>query len=161
MLEPLNPAPIETPVVTANTLIAAPLWIQWFNAVFNAIEGLAYASTFTPVWFGFSVNPTGKLAFGTLGNFGWVSSLKGLSGTSNSTSMAILNVPHLIMPSQALVAAPAYLIDNGAVAFGAVSTGGLSTIEFAKGSAPPSTTGFTNSGTKGLPAGFLAMWPLE
>lgn len=131
--------------------VAINTWVQFNQSNIGVISG-----SFAPTWFGFSVNPVGNLSYYKIGSMVVLYTTAGLLGTSNSTSMEITNCPSEIYPSG--LAAPVFLTDNGAVAAGMVGRNGLSTLQFSKGTAPPSLTGFTNSGSKGLPAGFAAIW---
>jgi hypothetical protein len=110
------------------------------------------------VWTGFASAPTGTVKIQTLGNMGILYSQTGISGTSNATGMSITNFPNGLIPGNA--SSVCMLLNNGVQAAGTVSGGGLSTLTFNLGIAPPSATGFTASGTKGLPSGFIALWPL-
>jgi hypothetical protein len=82
----------------------------------------------------------------------------GTTGTSNATYMDIGNVPSVLMPltraSAALGTNLTVVIDSGAAAGATANFSTLSTLQFNKGTAPPSATGFTNSGTKGLDTGW-------
>lgn len=117
---------------------------------------LTVASSWAPAWSGFSVNPVGNLSYFKVGNIVFLYTTAGLIGTSNGTGMDISNTPLEIMPAG--LVAPCFIQDNGVLAAGMVGRTGLSTLIFSKGTAPPSTTGFTAAGAKGLPAGFTAVW---
>jgi hypothetical protein len=136
---------------TRITKVATNTWVQFTQSSVGVVSG-----TFAPSWFGFSSAPVGNLSYYKIGSLSVLYTNTGLSGTSNSTALNILNCPLVIFPAAASV--PVYVIDNGAVAAGMVSVSGLSTLVFSKGTAPPSSTGFTGSGTKGLPAGFMVVW---
>jgi hypothetical protein len=110
--------------------------------------------SFTPVWFGFAAAPTGDMAYqysGSQVTLNWT----GTTGTSNSTSMSITNVPLTIRPSasasdKAMVSCT--LIDNNTSVIGAMGFSALSTFQFSMGS-PLSLTGFNGGAVvKGLPS---------
>lgn len=116
------------------------------------------SGTFAPTWFGFSVDPVGSLSWYKINNVVFLYTTASRLGTSNSTSFEITNCPLEIFPSG--LAVPAYFQDNGATAMGMIGKTSSSTLQFYKGTAPPSLTGWTNAGSKGMPAGFMAMWSL-
>lgn len=136
---------------TVITKVAANVWLQSAQSSAGVVTG-----SFTPVWSGFSVAPVGDLLYYKIGRVVVMYTLAALTGTSNATSMSITNIPLEIRPSQLQI--PTMVTDNGAVAAGMIQKSGLSTFDFYKGTAPPSATGFTNVGTKGLAAGFSATW---
>lgn len=136
---------------TRITKVATDTWVQFTQSNVGVFSG-----TFTPAWFGFSADPSGDLSYYRIGNIAVLYTTAALTGTSNSTAMSIGNCPFEILPSK--VAVPVSVVDAGAIAAGMVFRAGMSTLEFALGTAPPDTTGFTNSGDKGLPAGFCVMW---
>lgn len=131
----------------------------FFTLISTVGAPLVVASgTFTPDWFGFSAAPVGDLSWYKVGNIVHLYTTAARVGTSNSTSLEILNCPVEIFPAGLNV--PVMVQDNGALATGMVTRTGLSTLQFARGTAPPSLTGFTAAGSKGLPAGFMAVWSL-
>lgn len=136
---------------TRITKVATNLWVQSAPSNIALTTGI-----FSPTWFGFSAPPSGQLLWYKLGRLVTMYTLSGLLGTSNDTAMEITNLPIEITPTSLRV--PIIVTDNGANATGMLGKTGLSTLQFYKGTAPPSTTGFTNSGSKGLPAGFMASW---
>lgn len=74
-----------------------------------------------------------------------------ITGTSNSTAFTINNLPAVSQPAKPTIL-PCILEDNGAVIGGWASISG-STITFGTG-INNNASGFTNSGFKGLPAGW-------
>jgi hypothetical protein len=131
----------------------------YFTLVSTVTAPLLISSgTFTPTWFGFSVNPVGDLSWYKIANICFLYTTASRFGTSNSTSFEITNCPLEIFPAGLDV--PVMVQDNGAIAAGMIGRTGLSTLQFYKGTAPPSLTGFTAAASKGLPAGFMAMWSL-
>jgi hypothetical protein len=136
---------------TRITKVATNVWIQSSQSSAGVVTG-----SFTPSWFGFSADPVGDLLYYKIGRIVVMYTLTALTGTSNNTAMSITNIPLEIRPSAVRVTV--MVTDNGAVATGMIARSGLSTFDFYKGTNPPSATGFTASGSKGLPAGFMAVW---
>lgn len=136
---------------TRITKVATNTWVQFNQSNIGQISG-----TFTPAWSGFSSAPVGDLSYYKVGRVACLYTTAARVGTSNATSMEITNLPPEISPSA--VALGVMVQDNGALAAGMIGRAGLSTLQFYKGTAPPSLTGFTASGSKGLPAGFVATW---
>lgn len=139
---------------TAGVIINDSLFFTLVSTVTAPL--LIVSGTFAPAWTGFSVAPVGNLSYYKIGTIVHLYSVAGLLGTSNLNAMEFSNCPSDIMPAGLNVAA--LIQDNGALAMGSITRTGLSTIQFAKGTAPPSLTGFTAAGSKGLPAGFMAVW---
>jgi hypothetical protein len=112
--------------------------------------------SFTPTWTGFSVAPTGAISYTIIGSLVTLEFGALCTGTSNATAMTITNLPAQLRPLTTTdpIGVPCWLVDNGAVALGGfrhkIPAG---TLEFFKGAAPPSATGFTNPGTKGFSLG--------
>jgi hypothetical protein len=118
-------------------------------------------NSFTATLTGMSATTTGSMIYEIIGR--WAALYMGFSaaavtGTSNSTSFTVTGLPAAVVPAAA-VQVPCILTNNGTLVSGtaAIASGG-STITFSMGS-PLSTTGFTNSGTKGLPQGWSIMFP--
>lgn len=124
---------------------------------FYLLSSTVSSGSFTPAWAGFSVAPVGTMYWQLVGD--WVS-LKwiGGTGTSNATLMSFGNLPANIRPStlDLIGGGSTIVIDNGAYAAGSFGFGALGTFQFNKGTAPPSGTGFTNPGVKGLANGWSA-----
>ena len=115
---------------------------------------------FTPSWGGFSVNPSGTMSWQVVGSRVDLFFTGVATGTSNSTSMTFSNLPTNLRPSTSATNARVvcWVIDNGAEALGGMDFGLVGTVTFFKGSAPPSATGFTNPGSKGLPFSWTASY---
>ncbi len=115
-------------------------------------SGFTYSSgSFVPTWTGFSVAPTGTIFWTKIGDVVTLAPSTSCTGTSNATAMTITNLPtNLRGSTSSTVRAACVITDNGAEAAGAISYESAGVLSFWKGSAPPSKTGFTNSGTKGL-----------
>lgn len=128
------------------------------------IQAEQTVKTFTPTWFGYVTPPVGDISYMNFGKFVvmWITSP--LTATSTTTDLGITNVPDEIDPVG--LTAHCITLDNGN-AYSSVARLGYvaNEIEFellevigSKVSANGSD--YTNSGTKGLPAGFLIVYPL-
>jgi hypothetical protein len=120
--------------------------------------GAISLATYATSWTGFTAPPSGTIKTGQIGNMNFVCSNSGISGTSNATTMT-MNLPPGLVTSLNGGTLPCLVINNGAIAAGTFSVGGVSTINFSVGQSPPNASGFNNTGTKGLPPGFVVMWP--
>lgn len=82
------------------------------------------------------------------------------TGTSNATSMNMTGVPAACQPAfDRLV--PCIVTDNGILKDGAMGMGTSGTAAFYMAASDTlATSGFTNSGTKGLPVGWCIAYPL-
>lgn len=148
--------------LTANQLIAGQVaTIMYKSGVFlllsSGIAASVSSGIFQPAWQGFGGSPpTGNMSWQVTGQQVTLKWLGG-QGTSNATNFGIGNLPVGLRPTTvsgadfSSIVVP--LFDNGAVAVGTVGFGALGAMQFNKGTAPPSGTGFTNVGTKGLPTG--------
>lgn len=155
----LNP---DTSAMFAGQLLANS-FVQMIysaaNSAFILVSSTAFSvstGSFTPAWSGFSVAPIGTMYWQKLYQqvtLTWI----GNQGTSNATSMSIGNVPTQIRvktaSADATALVPCAAIDNSNRVIGSLQFGGTSTFGFAMAS-PLSLTGFTNTGTKGLPNGW-------
>lgn len=150
----------------ASQLVAGEVaTIMYLAGVFVLLaSGVApslVVGSFTPTWTGFSVAPTGDIFYTRIGNLVALKmDLVNNTGTSNATSMTFTNLPTILRPSTAPNStATCVIVDSGAEAVGTFGFGvGAGTVFFTKGTAPPSASGFTNSGTKGLPAGSVLVY---
>jgi hypothetical protein len=153
----------DAETLTINTMNDAKSVFTPIITLSGRAQGVAspfISGAFTPAWSGFGTDPTGDITFYRFGRLViLVAPTSGNTATSDATDMGILNVPFQLRPDTA-TNIPCVVIDNGASAMGTMSFGGLSTFEFAIGTAPPSNVGFTNTGTKGLPAGAVIMYTL-
>ncbi len=141
--------------IVANQLVA----VMYVGGSFLLLSSTVSSGTFTPAWSGFSSDPTGDMAWqlvGDLVTLEWT----GGTGTSNATHMTFGNLPFNLRPtSKSLTGMTAcYVIDNNIVKMGSMGHGSLGTVQFNLGTAPPSGTGFTNPGTKGLSLGWSASY---
>lgn len=149
--------------LSANQIVANQLAViasQGGNFVLQSIG--QQSGVFAPAWTGFGGSPpTGNMSWQVTGR---VATLKWLGGQGTSTGnfMTISNLPTNLRPATvgALSASATLVIDNGADAIGSVGFGALGVVQFNKGTAPPSGTGFTAAGTKGIPTGWTHTYPL-
>jgi hypothetical protein len=114
--------------------------------------------TFTGTLTGMSGTVTGTVSYTIVGA---MCTLRGIfTGTSNATSMTLTGLPAVVRPTTAAVAVACLVTDNGAVVggWGRITSGG-DLVTFGKG-IDNNTSGFTNSGTKGLASGFIMTYPL-
>lgn len=153
--------------LTANQIIAGQvITVMYKGGVWlllsSGIAASVSSGTFAPSWTGFGGSPpTGNMSWQVTGR---VVTLKWLGGQGTSTGnfMTIGNLPTNLRPTTvgALSASATLVIDNGADAVGSVGFGALGVVQFNKGTAPPSGTGFTAAGTKGLPQGWTHTYQL-
>jgi hypothetical protein len=139
---------------------------QWASFVTQSgIQADRTVKTFTPTWTGFSSAPSGDLAYQDFGRLVVLFNPSGanLTGTSNVTTMSISNIPvELQPPTGEARDIKTLVIDNGsryegvASLIGADLVFGCSIIDVTRVLAPNGQ--FTNSGSKGVPAGWLIMW---
>lgn len=120
------------------------------------------AGIFTPAWSGFSVAPTGTAVYLILGRLVMITFGINSTGTSSGTSMSITNLPVILRPPNSTnpVAVFHSAVDNGAPCIATFRAAGASSLEFWKGSAPPSVTGWTGAGTKGFETGTCLVYSL-
>lgn len=81
-----------------------------------------------------------------------------ITGTSNTTALTMTGVPAAARPTNDQLVA-ALMTDNNTIVTGYVRAGSSGTLTFATDE-PPSGTGFTNTGTKGVPANWNIIYPL-
>lgn len=154
----VNITNLDGSALGANQIVANQLAaVMYVGGSFLLLSSTVSSGSFTPAWAGYGVTPpTGTMYWQLVGT--WVS-LKwiGTTGTSNATLLSIGNLPANIRPvTLDLIAGggATVVFDNGAYAIGSFGFGSLGTLQFNKGTAPPSGTGFTNVGAKGLPNGW-------
>lgn len=123
--------------------------------VYPAVEAGSFTGTLT----GYASGPTGTINYIIQGAICRLFAPANILGTSNATAMTMTGLPAACVPSSA-VSALCPVADNGAGVVGQASiSASSSTITFAMGSSL-SATGFTNSGTKGINAGWTIEYPL-
>lgn len=155
----------NTDLVASQLVAGEVATIMYRSGVFLLLaSGVApslVVGSFTPTWTGFSAAPTGEIFYTRIGNIVALKmDLVNNTGTSNTTAMTFTNLPVILRPSTAPNStATCVVVDNGAEAVGTFGFGvAAGTVFFAKGTAPPSASGFTNSGSKGLPAGSMLVY---
>jgi hypothetical protein len=119
-------------------------------------------------WTGFSAPPSNTLNYIMVGGIVYVYDINNnnITGTSNATSMQINNVPAAIRPSNARTAI-VELIDNSNIVLGRVridTVGNASFILYDSTAVvnrvSANLNNFTNSGSKGLSAGFFMAYAI-
>lgn len=119
---------------------------------------------FTPVWTGFSVDPTGDLYFANLGTQALIWAASNITtGTSNATTFTISNLPSSIQPVTQRESTM-FAFDNGGFCQATARMTG-STITFCLNTVVgsivrPLSSGWTNPGTKGLSSVSWWLYPL-
>lgn len=122
------------------------------------------AQTFTPTWgAGFSADPAGDLSYLDLGAVVILWTGASMLGTSDDTGMTITNLPAAIQPASGNRFVPCHVVSDSSVLVGAVNISGATMTfyldEVIGTNVGPSITGFDNTGSKGLAAGFLIVYP--
>lgn len=120
--------------------------------------------TFTPAWSGFSADPSGDIYYFDFGALVVMFVRAELTGTSSLVTMGISNVPEVLRPpSGEERAVKCLVIDSNSRFEGTASiidaaiTFGNSTVSGTHVLA--NSGGFTAAGVKGLPGGWLIMYP--
>lgn len=140
-------------------------FIQTLNA--QPVRNLGdVVQTFTPAWTGFSADPSGDLSYMDLGDLVvlWNNTAGQVVGTSNANTMTFTNLPSVIRPDQSVIDST-IVIDSGSAFHGQVSILANGTVGFTlmtvSGSLIQAGVGglFTAAGNKGLPTGWLIMYP--
>jgi hypothetical protein len=128
--------------------------------------------TFTPAtWTGFSADPSGDVSYLDLGAVVIMWRDTALTGTSDDTGMTFTGIPEEIRPVSGNKTVRCLVINDSFTLGGAVeiTTTGIAQFyleDVAGGGAgtsdddkvTPQGTGFANTGTKGIPAGFIVMF---
>jgi hypothetical protein len=138
-------------------------WDGTTLSITGAVDLQNAAQTFAPEWSvagigPFSVDPTGNLSYLDLGRLTFIYTTVAILGTSDDVEMSILNLPIGAKPP-AGASGTCMVVDNGSTVLGNWTRTGFSTLTFGIAAVSGtkvgfSTTGFTNSGQKGLPAGW-------
>lgn len=147
--------------LTANQIVAGQVMQILYKggAFLLMLSGLSASlssGSFAPAWTGFGgAPPTGTMHWQVSGSqvqLKWI----GTTGTSTGNFMTIGNLPNNIRPATlSLIGAQAtVVVNNGAFAVGTFGFSALGVMQFNIGTAPPSGTGFTTSGAKGLDNGW-------
>lgn len=124
-------------------------------------QGAIVTTSGTPTGLTYTLGVAGTINYSINGNQVMLTAYAAITGTSSSTSMTLNNLPAAVQPVHAKDIVMFGLEDAGNPAFigGAVIAAGGSVITFYMGvvsgtQVGGSSTGFTASGTKGLPAGW-------
>lgn len=123
------------------------------------------AQTFTPTWTGFSADPSGDLSYIDFGAYVMLWTSAALTGTSNATTFTISNLPSAIEPTSGFMILPCRVVNSNVIYAGSASLqAGTNDIVFAMDIVSGSNitsdaTGFANTSGKGLPAGWLIVYP--
>jgi hypothetical protein len=136
-------------------LRAIPATIREWNNYFSSFEKYG---TETVTLTGFTTTVTGLIVWCKIGRRVTITLPSAISGTSNTTAFTMTGLPKEICPEtvkRGLVEAT----DNGTDVVALFSLSGT-TLTLST-DAPFSATGWTNSGTKGLSAGWQCSWLLD
>jgi hypothetical protein len=119
------------------------------------------SGSFTATLTGMSASTTGTINYLRMGYLiAMFTNGAAFTGTSNATSMTMTGLPALISPANTH-SCVCYVTDNGTEFMPALATITGSTVTFRMLNAGVySSTGFTNSGTKGLGSGWSIVFPL-
>lgn len=142
--------------------------LTWNGSSLSITGSLSFTNavqTFTPTWSGFSSAPSGDLNYIDFGAYVVLWTRTALTGTSNATSMAITNLPSAIEPASGFQVLLCKVVNNPGVIYnGSVALqAGTNTLSFAMDEVSGSnitsnSLGFTNSGSKGLAAGWIIIY---
>lgn len=135
-------------------------------AITGALNLTNTIQTFTPNWLGFSSAPSGDLSVLDLGRVViiWNGTASDMLGTSSSTSLSINNLPSSLQPSAGNRSMQTQIVDNGTLYLGSIVVNNsnltfhLSAVSGTKLQAQAVGT-FTNVGNKGLPDGWIVVYP--
>lgn len=140
--------------------------LTWDGAALSISGSIDLSNTthsLTPTWTGFSADPSGNISYMDLGKIVVMWRDTSLVGTSNQTFMSITNIPAAIQPTSTRTGI-CMVADNSAVTFlGGFNLSGAS-LAFSKQAVSGTAiiqdvTGFTAANNKGLPAGWLIVYP--
>lgn len=129
-------------------------WIQ------STLTGISYQySSFTATTGGLTAIHTGPVVYRRVGENVSLYLTADLKGTSNSTDFTFVGIPSAIRPAGNRIVMSANMVDNGAQTGGWATVQGDGTVVFGTGiNGDPA--GFTNTGTKGLAAGWNIIYTL-
>lgn len=136
-------------------------WATWISA--QGIQGSRSVRSFTPEWFGFATPPTGELKYIDFGTIVVMWAEAPLVATSTSTDLGITNVPDEIDPGG--LTAHCVTLDNGDAWSSVARLGNVPNeiefelLEVVGSKILASGADYTGSGSKGLPAGWLIVYP--
>ena len=119
--------------------------------------------TFTPNWLGFSTAPTGDVSYIDYGAFVtmWVPGVR--TGTSSAVTMAFSGIPVASRPSVS-TSSVCEVVDSNKAQSGGFGVNTAGTVNFKRGKVVSnvlelSAATFSNTGTKGLQAGWVITYP--
>lgn len=121
------------------------------------------SGTFTGTVTGMTATTTGTVNWVRTGNIVALSIAADITGTSNATSMTMTGLPAILSPVR-IQKCTCSLADNtlnDVLGLAAISAGGTTVTLYKYNGTQFLTNGFTNSGTKGLNAGFLMTYSLQ
>ena len=129
------------------------------------VPSVETSGSFTGTLTGFASGPTGTVNYHKIGSRVTLYLTAQISGTSNATTLTMTGLPAAVRPVNAISVMVTSVLDTGTPNFGNADIASAgSTITFAvpngtKGNT--STSGFTNSGTKGLTATWQMTYDVE
>lgn len=145
--------------------------VTWDGATLSITGSISLTNTvqtFTPTWSGFSAAPSGDISYINFGAFVMMWRASALTGTSNATDLKITNLPAAIKPATGVRKVPCIVMNNGLSVSGAAEPDSAGDIDFyievpntADATVDLGANSFKNSGTKGLPGGWMIMYPLN
>lgn len=158
--------------ILAGELVASePAMLLYYSGNFILMSTLDGAGTFTGTLTGMTATTTGTINYVKAGGMGMLYAASAITGTSNATTFTMTGLPTEMQPQGGTLEVMAAEFENNTVANllgSAVLTAGSGTITFklsnvAATSGPVNFSGsaWTNSGTKGLAAGFCLVYPLQ
>lgn len=132
-------------------------------ALGGATAGQIAQGTFTGTLTGFTANPTGTVNYQRLGKIVMLWVTADITATSNAATMTMTGLPAIIQPASIVSGYSGNATDGGIAlnALGATITTGTITFGRLQASGSSIVQGnFTNTGTKGLNAGWALSYPL-
>ena len=145
-------------------------WAEFLTQ--SGIQGDRTVKSFTPTnWAGFSVDPSSDISYLDFGAIVFMFRDATLTGTSDDTNMSFQSVPVSIRPLSGnrivrclvingsfTLGGAAEITTSGIVQFSLEDTSGGGAGTADDNRVKPAGTVFENTGTKGLPAGWLIMY---
>lgn len=144
--------------------------LTWDGSTLNvagAINMTNSSATFTPTWTGYTSQPSGTLTYLDLGAVVIMWAPNTITGTSNATAMTFTGIPSAIRPSGTR-SLSCQVVNDGVVIEGGVFIQSDGSAVFHRvvalgASQPydvvPYISSFTSAGLKGVPNGFLLVYP--
>ena len=117
-------------------------------------------ATFTATLTGMSGTTTGTISYTINGSTACVWAASAITGTSNATTMTLTGMPQVIQTSNAT---PIVLVEDSSSNYLAMALlqGSTWTFNRLQSGGTVLSTGFTNSGTKGIPGGTSFCYPID